>query len=307
MLLAVGGGALERCDFGRCLVCRLAGSKGRLPPEGRALVHLVHDPKKYSVALAPVARLDDKEGLPELMKGSAVVPIAHKTPMCPAFAFESANHSREDLSVRVGVAVLLESSDGKILLTRRPSRLRSFGGLYVLPGGNLEPDETLVQAGLRELLEETGVHIQDNSNVRPFCLWESTFPLSFEEDMGNEGLTHQHLVIYIHVRAAHISSQDPTPFRPQVSEISELVWVSRQEAKIFLDDEVSLVNEKPSIVAFAPNQKHFDADDWHRQVDVTHEDAEKITLMQLRENVVIGTRFALETFFERQECNIATL
>lgn len=43
------------------------------------------------------------------------------------------------------------------LLTRRTSKLRAHGGQYALPGGRLDPGETVEQAALRELAEELGI------------------------------------------------------------------------------------------------------------------------------------------------------
>ncbi|GBG32293.1 Nucleoside diphosphate-linked moiety X motif 17 [Hondaea fermentalgiana] len=255
------------------------------------MVRLGFDREAFRIQLTPVT----SEGRPGPRKTAPdVVPIAHKTPMCPAFAYEAAQHQRKDLSLRVGVAVLVESADGKILLTRRPQRLRSFGGLYVLPGGNLERGESLVEAGLREVREETGLDVVNATDVRPFCLWESTFPLSFDESQGRNGLSHQHLVVYVHVRASHVHSADPRPFRPQVSEISELVWVSRTEAAMLLE-ETEEVDSERRIKAFVPDEAEFDPDNWHHQVQVHPESTQDVPLQQLRENVVIGTQFAIRT------------
>jgi 8-oxo-dGTP diphosphatase len=56
--------------------------------------------------------------------------------------------------VRVGVQCILRKGD-EILLVQRN---RSFGeGTWCLPGGHLEPGETIVQCATRELHEETGI------------------------------------------------------------------------------------------------------------------------------------------------------
>ncbi|MGH7820324.1 MAG: NUDIX hydrolase [Candidatus Binatia bacterium] len=46
------------------------------------------------------------------------------------------------------------------LLTRRAARLRSHAGQWALPGGRIEPDESAVEAALRELEEELGLRLE---------------------------------------------------------------------------------------------------------------------------------------------------
>ena len=42
-----------------------------------------------------------------------------------------------DRGVAVGVCVLVESSDGRVLMTRRASHMRTFPGVWVPPGGHV--------------------------------------------------------------------------------------------------------------------------------------------------------------------------
>ncbi|MGB8407333.1 MAG: CoA pyrophosphatase [Mycobacterium sp.] len=58
----------------------------------------------------------------------------------------------------VGVA-----GGASFLLCRRTSRLNSHSAQWALPGGRLDPGETVVQAALRELDEEVGIALPDSS------------------------------------------------------------------------------------------------------------------------------------------------
>lgn len=55
-----------------------------------------------------------------------------------------------------GARIVIERADGKVLLQKR-SDLDVWG----LPGGNAEPGEDLASVVVREVLEETGLVIQD--------------------------------------------------------------------------------------------------------------------------------------------------
>lgn len=54
-----------------------------------------------------------------------------------------------------GAAAAVRDAAGRLLLTRRVDN-----GMWVLPGGKLELGETIAQAAVREVLEETGVEVE---------------------------------------------------------------------------------------------------------------------------------------------------
>ncbi|MDI1285840.1 MAG: CoA pyrophosphatase [Reyranella sp.] len=62
---------------------------------------------------------------------------------------------------RAAVAIVVVEAEtpgeAAFLLTKRTPRLRAHGGQWALPGGRLDPGETIEQAALRELEEELGV------------------------------------------------------------------------------------------------------------------------------------------------------
>lgn len=55
------------------------------------------------------------------------------------------------------------SGGAAFLLCRRASRLSSHAAQWALPGGRVDPGETVVDAALRELDEEVGVRLPDSS------------------------------------------------------------------------------------------------------------------------------------------------
>ena len=58
-------------------------------------------------------------------------------------------------SVVPSVAVAVQDDDGRLLLIRRTDN-----NLWALPGGGIDPGETVREAGVRETEEETGYHVR---------------------------------------------------------------------------------------------------------------------------------------------------
>lgn len=60
----------------------------------------------------------------------------------------------KDTPVRIGVGVIIMREDGNILLEQRADC-----GMWGLPGGRIEPGETVESAAHREVFEETGLEV----------------------------------------------------------------------------------------------------------------------------------------------------
>ena len=71
-----------------------------------------------------------------------------------------------DVAIGIVVDKMSPASDTHVLITqRKPDQV--LGGLWELPGGKVEPNETPSDAAVRELLEETGVHAQPIAALTP--------------------------------------------------------------------------------------------------------------------------------------------
>ena len=73
--------------------------------------------------------------------------------------------------VEVAAAVITRP-DGSFLLARRPEG-KPYAGYWEFPGGKVKPDEPLLHALRRELLEELGIHIQ---HAYPWITRTFTYP-----------------------------------------------------------------------------------------------------------------------------------
>ncbi|KAM3918919.1 nucleoside diphosphate-linked moiety X motif 17 [Leptodactylus fuscus] len=124
--------------------------------------------------------------------------------------------------VDVGVAILLQSVNKRILLTRRSKELHIFPNVWVPPGGHMEDGEELLDAGLRELQEETGINLCGaNLPWSILGLWESAFP-----PLLSRGLpTRHHIVTYLLVTSNETHQELQEKLQPDEQEVSACVWL----------------------------------------------------------------------------------
>ncbi|XP_030398387.1 nucleoside diphosphate-linked moiety X motif 17 isoform X2 [Gopherus evgoodei] len=153
-----------------------------------------------------------------LLKRPSFCPIKHLEER-QAAALPEALRGR---GVDVGVAVILQSVDRRVLLTRRAKNLSIFPNVWVPPGGHMEPDEQLLEAGLRELQEETGLRLEPGGfSWRMLGLWESVYP-----PMLSRGLPRRHHVVaYLLLLSTESHQQLQTRIKADESEVSAYAWL----------------------------------------------------------------------------------
>uniref|UniRef100_A0A673WSY8 m7GpppN-mRNA hydrolase NUDT17 n=1 Tax=Salmo trutta TaxID=8032 RepID=A0A673WSY8_SALTR len=123
--------------------------------------------------------------------------------------------------VDVGVAILLQSANQKVLLTRRASSLRIFPNVWVPPG-------MLLDAGLRELREETGLKLDPGDvSAQLLGLWESVFPPMLSRGMPQR----HHVVTYMLLNTSLTHQQLQASLHPEPAEVSGCLWVDASLVK----------------------------------------------------------------------------
>eukprot|EP01132_Coremiostelium_polycephalum_P008249 gene8249-10137_t len=166
------------------------------------------------------------------------IPIAHPA-TCPFLGLEKSNSLvLKDLQVvpkyppvKVGVSILIEDRYHRFFLTKRSSKLRIFPDFWLAPGGHMEVNETFVETGIREVFEETGIHL-NKSQVKIVGAFESAYPIYLSDDKLP---VDHHIVIFMH---AYINDQDidSDSINLQPSEVSLAAWVPRSIlAQILID------------------------------------------------------------------------
>lgn len=119
----------------------------------------------------------------------------------------------------VTASAIVADGEGHVVLHRH-RRL----GLWLQPGGHLEPDEEPERAVLREILEETGLRAE---------LWQDS-PAPLHVDVHEGGRGHLHLdVRYLVLAPAG------TPLRPPVGESQEVEWLTWETAAARGDESLT--------------------------------------------------------------------
>uniref|UniRef100_G1MGP6 m7GpppN-mRNA hydrolase NUDT17 n=1 Tax=Ailuropoda melanoleuca TaxID=9646 RepID=G1MGP6_AILME len=124
--------------------------------------------------------------------------------------------------VDLGVAIILQSSDQTVLLTRRTRTLSVSPNLWVPPGGHVELDEELLDGGLRELWEESGLQLpQGQFSWVPLGLWESAYPPRLSWGLPK----YHHIILYLLVVSQESQQQLQARIQPNRSEVSAFMWL----------------------------------------------------------------------------------
>lgn len=125
------------------------------------------------------------------------------------------------------VSGLVVNQEGTKLLMVYHKKL----GVWVIPGGHLEPDELPHEGALREVFEETGVKATVESGVSPFNGNKKEGPLPvpymvLEEAIPEKGDTpaHTHIdLIYL------CTADDSAPLVKQEAEVENVKWMTWNE------------------------------------------------------------------------------
>jgi len=84
---------------------------------------------------------------------------------------------------RVIVVAIVQNEQGKYLICKKPANRGVFAGQWGLPGGGIEPGESMLEALRREVREETGLEITE---IRPLFFKDGQHAKLFPDGSSRE-------------------------------------------------------------------------------------------------------------------------
>nr|XP_028703189.1 nucleoside diphosphate-linked moiety X motif 17 isoform X1 [Macaca mulatta] len=197
-----GGGGSEGPKTGTEIGWELAA---RTPPPTRGV--------------APFLKVTPTQCRPTSEALTQLASFCQRPPFCPFAALDGrprvpGAELPTDRGVDLGVAVILQSSDKTVLLTRRARTLSVSPNLWY---------PRLLDGGLRELWEECGLHLpQGQFSWVPLGLWESAYPPRLSWGLPK----YHHIVLYLLVISQESQQQLQARIQPNPSEVSALMWLT---------------------------------------------------------------------------------
>ncbi|MGO3910590.1 nucleoside triphosphatase NudI [Huaxiibacter chinensis] len=111
-------------------------------------------------------------------------------------------------------------NNGEFLLCKMASDRGVFPGQWALPGGGMEPGETMETALRREIMEELGEEL-NITDIRPWAFRDDTRTKTYQD-----GTTEEIYMIYLIFDC--ISANQKITFN---EEFQEITWVSPEKLK----------------------------------------------------------------------------
>jgi 8-oxo-dGTP pyrophosphatase MutT (NUDIX family) len=127
----------------------------------------------------------------------------------------------EPATPRPAAVVILLRRGGKhadrgveVLLARRGLDLKFMPGVWVFPGGMVEPGETETECAARELAEEVAIELTEDARIQPWVRWitPEVVPVRFDT------------LFFVALAPAH------SPPEPDGVEVSDADWFVPQQA-----------------------------------------------------------------------------
>ena len=172
--------------------------------------------------------------------------------------------------------------------------MRTYPNVWVPPGGGSEESETIIETGLREVKEETGLDLS-NCGVKfalPLCLWESVYPPLLAK---GDPKRHQ-MVVYLHIYIERNSLELNEEIKLDPQETDAWMWMDRNEIQAATNYSVPLCKDSKLVVYEMENNKKKTLG---KNYSLLRAEVPDIGSFDV-ERISTGTRFALEMFEKKK-------
>ena len=120
------------------------------------------------------------------------------------------NENKFPKGVEIVCSAIIENSEGKILLAKYPE----WHNKWIMPGGHIEPGETINEAVIREAKEEVGLSVKPEGVI------------TYGELIGSKDFDEPGHFIYFNI----LCKTDNFDVKLDNDELIEYKWVTPQEA-----------------------------------------------------------------------------
>lgn len=264
-------------QFGQCLVSNFS-------EDNQHEVEVNCELLKQGLVLSRSEKSNDQS---VILRHPPFCPMLHLSPELRTKIVQESSYQ----GISVAVAAIIETLDAKVLLTRRPPHMRTFPNVWVPPGGGSEESETILETGVREIQEETGLDVRKiMKSAEPLCLWESVYPPL----LGLGDPKRHQIVVYLHVLVEKSSKDLDVKLDPQ--ETDAFTWLDLEQMQVATDYSMPL-DEKASFLVFELIEN--DLKEVQKKYHVLRDDVPSTGSFDV-ERISTGTRFALERFLVKR-------
>ncbi|MFH1643576.1 MAG: NUDIX domain-containing protein [bacterium] len=134
---------------------------------------------------------------------------------------------------KTNIAALIIDASGKLLLIKRSSLEDSMPNVWELPSGGIEKNENILTSLQREVMEETGLTINDIENKAMLVDLEK---YSFETRTGNTKNVTEHTY--------KIVLNMTSPIIVLSKEHSDFVWSDKKDVKTYFSSEKDIIYKR---------------------------------------------------------------
>jgi nucleoside triphosphatase len=95
----------------------------------------------------------------------------------------------KQMKMRIGAVGIIRNLKGEVLLCKMPKNRGAYPGKWAIPGGGIEPEETMREALKREIKEEVGLEV---THIEPDSFDDDTV-----DKIGRDGKTERLYMIHL--------------------------------------------------------------------------------------------------------------